>query len=146
MQALTFTALNYVSQQRVTLDNSITRLTAASDAVTNEKTQLTVAQTNLMQADLAAVGDAAFSRGTQQTALEAVIVQLGSSNSLFGKLPLRRSLAFAMHFIGWRTIYTASKRIRVAGSSSIYMECNSRPSACAVAQRVSSLAGRDLFR
>ena len=50
-QALT-AALNYVSQQRVTLDNSMTQLTAASGAVTTEKTQLTAAQTNLMQADL----------------------------------------------------------------------------------------------
>lgn len=51
LQALN-SALNYVSQQRVTLDNSLTRLTAASDAATSEKTQLTAAQTNLMQADL----------------------------------------------------------------------------------------------
>ena len=39
------TALNYVSQQRVTIDNSITQLSAASGAVTNEQTQLTAAQT-----------------------------------------------------------------------------------------------------
>ncbi len=45
-------ALNYVSQKRVTLDNSISRLTAATDAVSAEKLQLTSAQTNLMQADL----------------------------------------------------------------------------------------------
>ena len=49
------TALNYVSQQRVTIDNSITQFTAASDAVSNEQTQLTGAQTNLMQADVAEV-------------------------------------------------------------------------------------------
>ena len=36
------TALNYVSQQRVTIDNSVTQLSAASSAVTNEKTQLDV--------------------------------------------------------------------------------------------------------
>jgi len=47
------TALNYVSQQRVTIDNSITHLASASDAVNNEQTQLTAAQTNLMQADIA---------------------------------------------------------------------------------------------
>src|SRR5208283_3091630 len=46
------TALNYVSQQRVAIDNSITQLNAASSAVTNEQTQLTTAQTNLMQADI----------------------------------------------------------------------------------------------
>jgi flagellar hook-associated protein 3 FlgL len=47
------TALNYVSQQRVTIDNSITQLSAASDAVTKRADQLTTAQTNLMQADMA---------------------------------------------------------------------------------------------
>jgi len=81
------TALNYVSQQRVTLDNSITRLTAASEAVTSEKTQLTAAQTNLMQADIPQVATQLSLNETQQTALEAVIAQLGSvQNSLFSKL------------------------------------------------------------
>ena len=81
------TALNYVSQQRVTIDNSITHLTAASDAVTNEQTQLTAAQTNLMQADVAQFSTQLSLAETQQTALEAVIAQLGSaSNSLFSKL------------------------------------------------------------
>jgi hypothetical protein len=51
MQALT-TALSYISQQRVVLDNSLTHLTGASDSVTNEKTQLASAQTDLKQADL----------------------------------------------------------------------------------------------
>ncbi len=46
------TALNYVSQQRVSVDNSITRLTSASSAVTNEQLQLTAAQNTLMQADI----------------------------------------------------------------------------------------------
>ena len=83
-QALT-TALNYVSQQRVTLDNSLTRLASASDAVTSEKTQLTVAQTNLMQADLAQVSTQLSLSKTQETALEDVISQLGAG-SLFDKL------------------------------------------------------------
>jgi flagellar hook-associated protein 3 FlgL len=81
------TALNYVSQQRVTIDNSITNLTASSDAVTNEQTQLTAAQTNLMQADVAQVSTQLSLAETQQTALEDVIAQLGAvSNSLFTKL------------------------------------------------------------
>lgn len=79
------TALNFVSQQRVTLDNSLTRLSAASDAVTNEKTQLTAAQTSLMQADLPQLSTQLSLAETQQTALEAVISQLGSG-SLFQKL------------------------------------------------------------
>ncbi len=80
-------SLNYVSQQRVMIDNSITSLSAASDAVTNEKTQLTVAQTNLMQADVAQLATSLSLAETQQTALQAVIVQLSAaSNSLFSKL------------------------------------------------------------
>jgi len=82
------TALNYVSQQRVTVDNSITQLTAASEATTNEQTQLTAAQTNLMQADVATVSTQFSLAETQQTALEDVIAQLGSQqNDLFSKLP-----------------------------------------------------------
>ncbi len=84
LQALN-SALNYVSQQRVTLDNSLTRLTAASDAATSEKTQLTAAQTNLMQADLPQISTQLSLAESQQTALEAVIAQLGSG-SLFDKL------------------------------------------------------------
>ena len=81
------TALNYVSQQRVTIDNSITQLNTASGSVTNERTQLTTAQTNLMQADLPTVSTQLSLAETQQTALEDVIAQLESvSNSLFSKL------------------------------------------------------------
>ena len=81
------TAMNYVSQQRVTIDNSITQLTAASEAVTSDQTQLTAAQTNLMQADVATVSTQLALSETQQTALEDVIAQLDSaSNSLFSKL------------------------------------------------------------
>jgi flagellar hook-associated protein 3 FlgL len=81
------TALNYVSQQRVTIDNSITHLTSATDAVASEQTQLTAAQTTLMQADYASVSTQLTLAETQQTALESVIAQLGStSNSLFSKI------------------------------------------------------------
>jgi len=81
------TALGYVSQQRVTIDNSITQVTAASEAVTSSQTQLTGAQTNLMQADFAGVSTQLSQSETQQTALEDVIAQLdSSSNSLFSKL------------------------------------------------------------
>jgi flagellar hook-associated protein 3 FlgL len=78
------TALNYVSQQRVTIDNSITQLSAASNAVASSETQLTGTQTNLMQADVARVATQLSLAETQQTALEAVISQLGSG-SLFQK-------------------------------------------------------------
>lgn len=79
------TALNYVSQVRVKVDNSITQLTAASDAVTSQQTQLTAAQTTLMQADLPRISTQLSLSETQSAALENVIAQLGSG-SLFDKL------------------------------------------------------------
>ena len=83
-QALT-AALRYVSQQRVTINNSTTQLAAASAAISSEKTQLAVAQTGLMQADLATVATQLSLSKTQETALESVITQLGSG-SLFDKM------------------------------------------------------------
>jgi len=84
LQALN-SALNFVSQQRVILDNSLTRLSAASDAATSEKMQLTVNQTDVMQADLPQIATQLSLAKTQQSALESVIAQLGSG-SLFDKL------------------------------------------------------------
>ena len=78
------TALNFVSQQRVVLDNSLVRLTAATDAANGEKTQLIAAQTDLMQADVANIATRLSLCETQQTALESVIAQLGGG-SLFDK-------------------------------------------------------------
>jgi len=79
------TALNYVSQQRVVIDNSLSRLSDASSAASSEETQLTAAQTNLMQADVAQVSTQLSLTKTQETALEDVISELGSG-SLFDKL------------------------------------------------------------
>jgi flagellar hook-associated protein 3 FlgL len=79
------TALSFVSQQRVVVDNSLTRLTAATDAANSEQTQLTAAQTTLMQADVAKISTQLSMAETQQTALEDVISQLGVG-SLFDKL------------------------------------------------------------
>jgi flagellar hook-associated protein 3 FlgL len=82
------TALNFVSQQRVTIDNSITQVTAASDAVTSEQVQLTTAQTDLMQADIPKISTQLSLTEAQQTALMDVIAQLNSTqNDLFSKLP-----------------------------------------------------------
>jgi flagellar hook-associated protein 3 FlgL len=81
------TALNYVSQQRVTIDNSMTQITAASDSVTNQETQLTTAQTDLMQADTATVSTQLSLAESQQTALEDVIADVNTaSHDLFSKL------------------------------------------------------------
>jgi len=52
------------------------------------KTQLTGAQTNLMQADIPTISTQLSLAETQQTALEDVIAQLNSTqNDLFSKLP-----------------------------------------------------------
>ena len=64
-------ALHSLSEQRVIIDNSMTQLTAS--------------QTDLMQADMAKVATQLALTKTQQTALEAIIAQLGSG-SLFDKL------------------------------------------------------------
>ncbi|MGA2250438.1 flagellar hook-associated protein 3 [Terracidiphilus sp.] len=78
-------ALNFVSEQRVTIDNSINQVSASSTAATSEALQLTSAQTNLMQADVGQVSTQLSTAETQATALEDTIAQLGSG-SLFDKL------------------------------------------------------------
>jgi flagellar hook-associated protein 3 FlgL len=78
-------ALNWVSEQRVTIDNSINQVSASSAAATSEALQLTSAQTNLLQADVAQVSTQLSTSETQATALEDTIAQLGSG-SLFDKL------------------------------------------------------------
>jgi flagellar hook-associated protein 3 FlgL len=78
-------ALNFVSQQRVTIDNSITRLGVASGAATDQRTQLTVVQTNLVQADIPSVSTQLSLTESQQSALINVIAALGQG-SLFDKL------------------------------------------------------------
>jgi flagellar hook-associated protein 3 FlgL len=81
------TALNYVSQQRVTIDNSINQVTAATDAVSSQELQLTTVQTDLLQADVASVSTHLSTSEAQSTALEDMIAQLNStSNMLFSKI------------------------------------------------------------
>ncbi len=84
-QALS-TALNYVSQQRVVIDNSISRLTTAENYTQSEQTQLTSVQTNLLQADVGQVATQLSTAETQQTALSQVIATIGKQ-SLFDDLP-----------------------------------------------------------
>ncbi len=78
-------AVNYVSQQRVVIDNSISRLTAAENYTQSESTQLTAAQTNLLQADVGQVATQLSTAETQQAALSQVIATLGKQ-SLFNDL------------------------------------------------------------
>lgn len=79
------TALGHVSQQRVMIDTSLSRLTAAASYTQGEKTQLTAAQTTLMQADVAQISTELSTAETQQAALSQVIATLGQQ-SLFKDL------------------------------------------------------------
>jgi flagellar hook-associated protein 3 FlgL len=72
-------SLNTVSQQRVTLDNSLSRLTAAESAVSSEQAQLQSSQTNLMQADVGVISTQLSTAESQVAALSSVISQLGKS-------------------------------------------------------------------
>lgn len=79
------TVLNHVSQQRVSIDNSLSRLQAAESYNQSETTQLTAAQTTLLQADVGKVATQLSTAQTQQAALSQVIATLGKQ-SLFNDL------------------------------------------------------------
>ncbi|HZZ39761.1 MAG TPA: flagellar hook-associated protein 3 [Acidobacteriaceae bacterium] len=83
-QALS-TALSHVSQQRVLIDNSLTRLSAAESYTQSESTQLTANQTTLLQADVGQIATQLSTAETQQAALSQVIATLGKQ-SLFNDL------------------------------------------------------------
>lgn len=79
-------ALSYVSQQRVVLDDSITRLTAAGNYNTSESTQLQSAQDNLLQTNTAQVASQLSSAETQQASLTQVIAAIDKQGTLFSML------------------------------------------------------------
>jgi flagellar hook-associated protein 3 FlgL len=79
------TALGHVTQQRVVIDNSLSRLQAAENYNQNETTQLTSAQTTLLQADVGQVSTQLSTASTQQEALIQVIATLGKQ-TLFNNL------------------------------------------------------------
>lgn len=83
-QALS-SALSYVTQQRVVIDNSLTRLSDAQTYTQSESTQLQAAQTTLLQADVGQVATQLSTAETQQAALSQVIATLGKQ-SLFNDL------------------------------------------------------------
>jgi flagellar hook-associated protein 3 FlgL len=78
-------ALSVVSQQRVLLDNSLSRISSTAAYAQTESTQLQSNQTALMQADLAQISTELKNSETQQTALMQVYAALGK-NSLFNIL------------------------------------------------------------
>lgn len=79
-------AVNYVGQQRMVLDNSLTRLTAAANYNTGEQTQLASAQNNLIAADPAKVATELSQAETQQTALTQIIAAIDKQGTLFDVL------------------------------------------------------------
>lgn len=80
------TALNYVSQKRVMLDDSITRLSAAGNYSSSESIQLRSAQNSLIQTDTAQAASQLSSTETQQAALIQVIAAVDQQGTLFNQL------------------------------------------------------------
>jgi flagellar hook-associated protein 3 FlgL len=80
------TALNYVTQQRVVLDDSITSLTASSSYSASQSTQLASAQDALIQTNTAQVASQLSSSETQQSALTQVIAAIDQQGTLFNDL------------------------------------------------------------
>ncbi len=79
-------ALSTVSQQRVVLDNSITRLTASSNYTQSESTQLASEQNSLLQADTGQLASELSMSETQQAALTQVITAVDQQGTLFDRL------------------------------------------------------------
>lgn len=80
------TALSYVSQQRVVLDGSISRLSAAGGYNTSEQTQLASAQNTLIAANTAQVATGLSQSETQQAALTQLIAAMDKQGTLFDVL------------------------------------------------------------
>lgn len=79
-------ALSQVSTQRASLDSSMNRLQSASSYASQEQTQLTANQTNLLQADLPTLATQLSANTTQQSALESVIVAIEQQGTLFDRM------------------------------------------------------------
>jgi flagellar hook-associated protein 3 FlgL len=79
-------SLNYVDQQRALLDNSMSRLSAASNYSSSESIQLQSAQNTLLQTDTAQVSSQLSSAETQQAALTEVIAAIEKQGTLFEAL------------------------------------------------------------
>ena len=80
------TTVNYVGQQRVVIDDSITRLTAAGNYSSSESIQLRSAQNALLQTDMAKAASQLSSTETQQAALIQVIAAVDQQGTLFNRL------------------------------------------------------------
>ncbi|WP_263415669.1 flagellin N-terminal helical domain-containing protein [Terriglobus albidus] len=74
------TALNTVTAQRAAFENSLSAVQSASDTASQRKSEITIAQTELLSADPAQVATDLSNTQTQQKALLSVIASLGKSN------------------------------------------------------------------
>lgn len=79
-------AVNHVSERRVVLDDSITRLKAAGAYNSSESLQLESAQNSLIQTDTAKVASELSSTEAQQSALIQVIAAVDQQGTLFDML------------------------------------------------------------
>jgi flagellar hook-associated protein 3 FlgL len=79
-------ALSQVSTQRASLDSAMNRLQSASSYASQEQTQLTANQTNLLQADLPTLATQLSANTSQQSALESVIVAIEQQGTLFDRM------------------------------------------------------------
>lgn len=76
-------ALDYVDQQRATLDDSITQLTASGNYASSQTVQLQSAQDTLLQTNTAQVASQLSSAETQQASLTQVIAAIEKQGTLF---------------------------------------------------------------
>jgi flagellar hook-associated protein 3 FlgL len=76
-------ALDYVTQQRATLDDSITQLTASGNYASSQTVQLQSAQDTLLQTNTAQVASQLSSAETQQASLTQVIAAMEKQGTLF---------------------------------------------------------------
>lgn len=79
-------ALDYVNQQRATLDDSITQLTASGNFSSSQSVQLQSVQDTLLQTDTPQVASQLSSAETQQAALTQVIAAIEQQGTLFSVL------------------------------------------------------------
>ncbi|GGH14661.1 flagellar hook-associated protein 3 [Silvibacterium dinghuense] len=85
LSALT-TSLDYVTQQRAVIDNSIDALTAASTASEDQEVQLKSSQNSLIETDTATAATELSSAETQQSSLTDLIAAIDGQGTLFNSI------------------------------------------------------------
>jgi flagellar hook-associated protein 3 FlgL len=80
------TALGNLTQQRATLDSSLSRLESVSTYTQTDATEMTAAQSGLVAADTATVATQLSAAETQSQALTSVIATLEKATNLFDEM------------------------------------------------------------